>query len=206
MTGECLQSENQLRCERGFRVTRSLSTMVPTENDSARQSHFAEVYITNQEQLKGYVYSLVANWNDAEEVFQRTSLVLWRKWEQFDEDRDFLPWAFGFARIEAKRFHSERGRQLKMLSDSAMDALDVVMVESGDALDERLAALEHCVKKLPAQQRSMLWSSYDKSYSIEKVGERFGLSANAVYKRLRKIRELLHRCIDSRLAAWGEGQ
>ncbi|RCS54076.1 hypothetical protein DTL42_02690 [Bremerella cremea] len=180
--------------------------MVPIENDTDKQSRFAEFYITHQEQLKGYVYSLVANWSDAEEVFQRTSLLLWRKWEQFDEQREFLPWAFGFARIEAKRFHSERGRQLKMLSDSAMEALDAVIVENGNALDERLAALEHCVKKLPAQQRSILWASYNQANSIENVGEMFGLSANAVYKRLRKIREMLHRCIDVRVAAYGDGQ
>lgn len=179
---------------------------MPLSNDNAvQQSRFAEIYITNQERLKGYVYSLVPNWNDAEEVFQRTSLLLWRKWEQFDGQREFLPWAFGFARLEAKRFLSERNRQSRMLSASAMDELDTVIVEHGDALDERLAALEHCVKQLPAQQRSMLWASYSQSGNVENVGKSFGISANSVYKRLRKIRELLHRCIDRRLAAWGTG-
>lgn len=176
-----------------------------SDEDAMKQSRFAEVYISNQERLKGYVYSLVANWNDAEEVFQRTSLLLWRKWEQFDQDREFLPWAFGIARIEVKRFLSERNRQQKMLSDSAMETLDTVIVQNADGLQDRLAALEHCVRKLPARQRSILWASYRKSASIEEVGQLFGLSANAVYKRLRKIREQLHRCIDIRLSAWGEG-
>ncbi|MEW4562286.1 sigma-70 family RNA polymerase sigma factor [Bremerella sp. JC770] len=176
----------------------------PADNPTSKQTHFAEVYINNQERLRGYVYTLVAHWNDAEEVFQRTSLCLWRKWEQFDQERDFLPWAFGIARLEAKRFLSERSRQQKMLSDSAMEALDVAIIENSEAMEERLAALEHCVKKLPNQQRSLLWNSYKKSASIEQVGELFGLSANAVYKRLRKIREQLHRCIDARIASWGE--
>lgn len=187
------------------RVVRPSKIMVTSSADTTiKQTRFAEVYITNQERLRGYVYTLVANWNDAEEVFQRTSLCLWRKWEQFDQDRDFLPWAFGIARLEAKRFLSERSRQQRMLSDSAMEALDVAIVDNTDALEERLAALEHCVKKLPAQQRSMLWTSYKNSVSIEQVGELFGLSANAVYKRLRKIREQLHRCIDARISNWGE--
>ncbi|MCC9604683.1 sigma-70 family RNA polymerase sigma factor [Blastopirellula sp. JC732] len=181
--------------------------MISTPDPSAtNQSSFAEAYIANQERLKGYVYSLVFNWNDAEEVFQRTSLGLWKKWEQFDPEREFLPWAFGMARIEAKRFLAEKGKQELMLSDAAMEALDTALVDRADGWNERLAALEQCVKKLPTQQRSMLWASYKKASSVEQIGQMFGLSANAVYKRLRRIREQLHQCIDLRIAMGGDGK
>ncbi|WP_081444811.1 sigma-70 family RNA polymerase sigma factor [Blastopirellula marina] len=174
------------------------------EPSSMNQASFAEAYIVNQERLKAYVYSLIFNWNDAEEVFQRTSLGLWKKWEQFDPQREFLPWAFGMARIEAKRFLAEKGKQELMLSDAAMEALDDAMIAREDGWNDRLAALEQCVKKLPAQQRSLLWASYKKANTVERIGELFGLSSNAVYKRLRKIRERLHQCIDLRLSAWGD--
>ncbi|UUO08741.1 sigma-70 family RNA polymerase sigma factor [Blastopirellula sp. J2-11] len=178
----------------------------PDPASSMNQASFAESYIANQERLKAYVYSLIFNWNDAEEVFQRTSLGLWRKWEQFDPQRDFLPWAFGMARVEAKRFLAEKGKQELMLSDAAMESLDMAMVEGVDGWNERLAALEQCVKKLPSLQRSLLWASYKKANSVEQVGQLFGLSTNAVYKRLRRIREQLHQCIDLQLSLWGDGQ
>ena len=48
--------------------------------------------------------ALLPNEQDAQDVFQRTSLVLWQKFDQFDSDRDFLPWACGVAHYEVRNF------------------------------------------------------------------------------------------------------
>lgn len=183
-----------------------LAAMLPSidGNDAGKHTSFAEQYIVHQERLRGYVSSLVTNWSDAEEVFQRTSLCLWRKWEAFDPARGFLPWAFGVARIEAKRYLAEKGRQQQMLSDAAMEALDKAIIQNSDAIDERLSALEHCVNKLQVANRALLRALYQKNASVEEAAATFGLTANAVYKRVRKIRELLHRCIDRQLSPAGD--
>ncbi|UUO08738.1 sigma-70 family RNA polymerase sigma factor [Blastopirellula sp. J2-11] len=173
-------------------------------NDAGKHTSFAEQYIVHQERLRGYVSSLVTNWSDAEEVFQRTSLCLWRKWDSFDASRGFLPWAFGVARIEAKSFLSEKGRRQQMLSDAAMEALEGAIIQNSDVIDDRLSALEHCVNKLQVANRALLRALYQKNASIEQAASSFGLTPNAVYKRVRKIRELLHRCIDRQLSPAGD--
>ena len=38
----------------------------------------------HQTQLFGYIYSLVRDLDDADDLFQQTSLVLWDKFDQFD--------------------------------------------------------------------------------------------------------------------------
>lgn len=189
-----------------FEIAPFLPPMHPSidSNDAGKHTSFAEQYIVHQERLRGYVSSLVTNWSDADEVFQRTSLCLWRKWESFDPARGFLPWAFGIARIEAKRYLSEKGRRPQMLSDAAMEALDQAIIQNSDAIDDRLAALEHCVNKLQVANRALLRALYQKNASVEEAAKTFGLTANAVYKRVRKIRELLHRCIDRRLSPAGD--
>ena len=37
--------------------------------------------------------TLVRDLNDADDLFQQTGLVLWRKYEQFDPSRSFVAWA-----------------------------------------------------------------------------------------------------------------
>jgi DNA-directed RNA polymerase specialized sigma24 family protein len=53
---------------------------------------------------------------EADDVLQKTNLVLWQKAAEFDESRPFLPWAIRFAQLQAlaylKRLHRQHGRLL----------------------------------------------------------------------------------------------
>src|SRR3954471_3241602 len=82
--------------------------------DLARQhDQFAERFVRTQARIYAYVATLLPNRADAEEVFQQTSLALWKKWQQFDPGRDFVRWACGMAHYEALTFlrkHADRRR------------------------------------------------------------------------------------------------
>lgn len=69
---------------------------------STPQDDFARLFIENQGRLYGYIATLLPNRDDAEEVLQRTSMVLWQKWENYETDRGFLPWARGIALNEVR--------------------------------------------------------------------------------------------------------
>src|SRR5437764_7861828 len=71
---------------------------------SEQHDRFVERFIRSQDRVYAYVATLLPNRADAEEVFQQTSLVLWRKWQEFDPNREFLPWACGIAHHEARNF------------------------------------------------------------------------------------------------------
>ena len=58
----------------------------------------------HQSQLFGYIYSLVRDLDDADDLFQQTSLVLWDKFDLFDPSRSFVGWACGVARYEVLNF------------------------------------------------------------------------------------------------------
>ena len=60
--------------------------------------------------LFGYIHSLVYDRNDAEDLFQRVGLVLWRKHDEFDRERSFFHWACGIARLEIALFFCAAGR------------------------------------------------------------------------------------------------
>jgi len=109
---------------------------------------FAERFVRSQDRIYAYVVTLLPNRNDAEEVFQQTSLVLWKKWQQFDPGRDFVAWACGIAHHEVRNFlrkHKDRGRVY--LSEDVMAEVAQARLEFHDVLEERRQALRHCLDR-----------------------------------------------------------
>ena len=60
------------------------------ENRDDRVAEFLELYSTNYPRLQFYVTALLPTANDASDVLQETSMVLWRKFDTFELGTQFL--------------------------------------------------------------------------------------------------------------------
>ena len=70
-------------------------------NESALSDEFLALISPCQSRLFGYLYSMLHNLDDTEDVLQQAVLAMWRRFDQYDRDRSFVPWAMQFAkRIE----------------------------------------------------------------------------------------------------------
>ncbi len=167
------------------------------END--RES-FVEQYAVNQQRIFAFIVSLVPKWTDAEDVLQRVSMVLWRKWVEYDQDREFLTWAFGVTRLEVLKFLSEKKRRKEVLSDPALNAVEARTLEAEEEVTDRMQALQQCLEKLPRRQRSLVDRCYCGAEKINDIARNIGLTSDALYWRLKRIRETLHQCIDRTVA------
>ena len=63
-----------------------------------------------QPAVSGYVRSLVRNRSMADEVLQETSLVLFRRFDEYDEQRPFVAWALGVARFQVLSLNRDAAR------------------------------------------------------------------------------------------------
>lgn len=160
---------------------------------------FVEYFARNQSRVYGYVHTLLPNHSDAEEVFQQTVLVLWRKWNEFDADRDFVAWACGIAHLEVRNFLRKSSRRNEYLSDAVLESLADSRWEAQGWLEARRSALAGCVEKLTPRDRAILDASYVEVKQLRDAAPRLGVSANALYKTLRKIRRALIECVDRTL-------
>ena len=52
--------------------------------ESDRRAEFAELLRQHQSQLFGYIHSLLRNLSDADDLFQQTTLILWKKFGEFE--------------------------------------------------------------------------------------------------------------------------
>jgi RNA polymerase sigma-70 factor (ECF subfamily) len=181
--------------------------------DAARHEQFAGAFVRCQDRVYGYVVTMLPNRHDAEDVFQQTSLILWRKWEEFDpasrqsssaapdqpgafSDEEFIAWACGIARYEVRNFLRRHGRERVTLSEQMLNELADVRLEVQPALQRRRGLLAECVEKLDFLAREMLQRCYAGREPIKTIARQFHTTPNAIHLRLRRIRRELLECVE----------
>ncbi len=171
--------------------------------ESPFNDEFLDRVTQAQGRLFGYLYSLLHNLDDAEDVMQDTILALWRRFGEFDRSRPFLPWAMQFAKLSAMNHLRSRRRGRARFSDE----LTATLAET--TADERAAdtfaayqdALLRCMDRLPPEDRELIRLCYFEKCSVKSVAERLGRSSQSVCNSLRRIRIALYDCIEESLNA-----
>jgi RNA polymerase sigma-70 factor, ECF subfamily len=175
-------------------------TEAPCGSEGGRLD-YAALLRQHQTQLFGYIYSLVRDLDDADDLFQQTSLVLWDKFDQFDCSKSFINWACGVARYEVLNFLRTRSRKRLYFSDE----LNLALVEAHESLEqelleERRVALAGCLKKLRQKDRELLEACYERSAGLPEVARAWGRSTHSIHNSLRRIRRVLFECVQRGVA------
>ena len=170
-----------------------------TDAERSPQDEFAQQFIASQGRLYGYIATLLPHRDDAEDVLQRTSLILWQKWSQFDNSREFLPWARGIALNEIRNLLRRSERRNVHLSEPIIAMLADELDE--DPNEERVEALSHCLNRLEDKQRNLLERCYLGSSGVKTVAASMNSSVASIYMRLHRVRKFLVECINKRLSS-----
>ncbi len=165
------------------------------------ESHelFTALLMKNHASLMSYILGLMPRWADAEDVMQQTSVVLWRKFEEFRPGTEFLAWACKIARYQALNHYR------KLQSDRHVFKLELVELLADESLDDanQLAqerhALQVCLEKLDQKAQRLLERCYESGMTFTQIAAQMGCSANSIYKNLNRIRETLLACVQRTL-------
>jgi RNA polymerase sigma-70 factor (ECF subfamily) len=166
-------------------------------DDSER---FIELYSRFQPRIFLFILSLIPNRTDAEDVLSETSLVLWRKFPEFEPGTDFRAWAFEIASRRAKAYWEKSGQQKMRPSDAFLKRVAEAAGTMPDDRQARLEALERCKGKLPSQDQDLLRRRYQPSATAASVAAAVGRSEGGVHKAVARIRQALLECITRTLA------
>ena len=179
----------------------------PTSSDQGCNEQFVSLFVRNQWALFSYIFSLMPNWSDAEDLFQQTSVILWRKFKQFDQtdpDSDFMRWACRIARYEILNYQKKNRRDRHVFSDQLIEIMAEEGVSETIHLEHERRALAGCLQKLQDHHQHLVQQCYAGTKTIKQIAEFMDCTPNSLYRKLFRIRMALLRCVERVLTTGGE--
>jgi RNA polymerase sigma-70 factor, ECF subfamily len=162
---------------------------------------FIDLLTRHQGQIFGYIFAAVQNLSDAEELYQETSLILWRKFSEYQADTNFGSWACKIAKFEILHFLRSRRRSHVCFSDKVLANLaEPPVAEPDESLLEHQQLLAGCVDELPAADQRLIELCYGSRRTIKQVAQELNRSVQTLYNSLSRVRRLLFDCIRRKLA------
>ncbi len=172
--------------------------------DPADPSPASEQFITllnaAHGRLLGFLRVMLGNNADAEDVLQRASMTIWRKFGEFDPNKDFFAWASSFAFYEAKNFQRVSARSRLHFDDELMQRLADERIADLEHCEARLAAMDRCIEELDDSGRELVREFYVNKTEVAALAERLGRAPQTLYNKLNALRRLLADCMKRRMA------
>jgi RNA polymerase sigma-70 factor (ECF subfamily) len=174
-------------------------------DDASRQQveEFVQVLTREQRRLFFYIFGLVPNWGEAEEVLQNTNLVLWRKCEEFRPGSDFFRWACSVAHLEVLKWRDRRVRDSRVFSTEFIDEIGAELVQQGELIEARQRALSGCLGKLSDRDYRVIMLRYSDGATTKSVADELGRPIKSIYAAVNRIRDRLLECINRALSLEG---
>ena len=156
---------------------------------------FVRLLLQHQGDLLRHILPLVGCLDDAQDVLQETATALWRKFDQYDPNCPFLPWAKRFAHHEILMHHRRR-RRYTFLTEELIESLIERQDEQERYPQQLQEALRECIQKLPHDDRRLLDHRYaETGVTIQQLAAKTGQTPNVLYKALARIRRQLLLCV-----------
>lgn len=167
--------------------------------DGSRGELFSQLLMANRHRIYGFIYSLLHKHQASEDLMQEVSMILWRKFDQFEEGTDFAAWAMSVARFCALNWRRKQARLPLPLEDEDLMKLADEAVAVGCDMEDWRDDLQHCLAKLPKRCQMVLGARYQEDTSAQKIAEMQSISVRSVYLLLEKAHRLLLDCIHQRM-------
>jgi RNA polymerase sigma-70 factor, ECF subfamily len=177
------------------------SQRTPDPRSFQQTEQFASLLTRNQRRLYLFILALLPNPVDAEELLQETSIVLWRKFDQFQSGTDFLAWACQVARYEVLKFYQRRQRApaWHQIPDDVLHELAKSSLQCLDEFEARRAALAGCLERLSRRDRDLIERRWRPGATIGQIAAELGRPLWGLYKVYQRIHRDLFDCIERTL-------
>lgn len=168
--------------------------------DNVRQKLLVTLVTQHQRRIFAYIYALVHNRHDAEDLLQETNQVICEKFNEFEQGTDFVAWACQIAYWRVRYWRQRHARSKLVFDDDVLEQIAQTMSTMHPELDARHEALAVCLEKLHPRDRELIIARYEPDGSVREAAHRTGRSLEAAYKALSRLRKLLLDCVTHQLA------
>lgn len=177
--------------------------------DQSEQKNREEltVYWTQAQPIvAAFISSMIQSFQDAEDVLQMTAITLAKKYDQYDRSRPFVAWAIGIAKYEVLNYRRQRAKDRHIFDDTVVDQITQAYQETASELNGLRNALRKCLKEVKGRSRKLLELRYIRELKPTRIARQLGMTTNAVFVALHRIRVALRECIERHLTVVEESR
>lgn len=87
------------------------------------ETSYLRLWTQHQRQVFAYIYTLIPNRADAEDLLQDTGVTLWERFDDFEIGTDFVSWAFQVAYWKIRNARRKYAKSPILQDDVLLDAL-----------------------------------------------------------------------------------
>ena len=159
---------------------------------------YKEIIDRYQGKLFAYLYRLIGDKDEAEDLLQNVFIKAYRNIESYDTSRKFSSWIYRIAHNEAVNFIKRKSLKRFISIESITSAKD--KLESASAEDnaheswirkETSNEVDEAIKKLPLKYRQVLVLRYYSDKSYEDISEILGRPVNTVGTLIKRAKDKL---------------
>ena len=174
------------------------------DDSDAKRDRVLKKALEYRAELTAYARSLLGNYTAAEDAVQEAMLVVVRKFDQFQEGTSMLAWCRSIVRLEVLRVKQQRQRERTLAERLLDDAIDAAFDEfqraqRRDDAESWRQALERCLERVPERGRRVLTARFVDELSYQQIGERVGMTLEAVRKALFRLKKQVRSCVETSL-------
>jgi RNA polymerase sigma-70 factor (ECF subfamily) len=166
------------------------------ENETEKIQQFVSFFTSHQGKIYSFILSLVPNFNDADDIMQETSKMMWVKFDEFQRGTDFVAWGIKIAHFRILEFRRKKKALQKIqFTDELTQDLKDKSEKRQDMSKEYLKFLKDCIRKLSLPDQDLILLRYQQNLKVKDISLRFGKSVQSVYQNMARIQELLLSCV-----------
>jgi RNA polymerase sigma-70 factor (ECF subfamily) len=149
----------------------------------------------------------VVDFQHSEDLVSQVAETVVMKFNDYDRDRPFTPWALGIARnIILRHYERRAGERLVFFDDRILSVMAVAHEQVAGESAERLAAMQKCLAQIKGKTRRVMEMRYLHGLKPAAIGHSLDMTTNAVWVMLHRGRDAVAKCIGRKLmTAEGEG-
>lgn len=168
----------------------------------SKHSLFLSLFSKSQTRLYSFILMIVHNDNDADEIFQEVSTLLWEQFEKFQEGSNSGAWAVSIAKFKVLEYLRQNQKKRNLFKTDMYQELSILAEPESANINNRLKALENCYHKMDRTCRSLLFLRYQKNISVKTMAQQKGVSEGVMYRNLSKVFSALRSCIERTMVQW----
>jgi RNA polymerase sigma-70 factor (ECF subfamily) len=163
---------------------------------TVQTDQFLRLLMTHQNKIYAYIFSMVPNFTDADDIMQEVTVALLHRFSDFQIGTNFLAWARKMAFYEILKFRKKQHRQPLAFTQETLQAIAAYVEKESSHTEQMLDVLGRCLSKLNIREQQLIVLRYEDGATTQSVSEKLGVSIYSIYRAIERIQGILLRCVN----------